>query len=225
MLHVNFNAYNNYVTDSLYQWDINQDLIVTGLNLTEAPDVHFSNAITGGAIVKHTTLSDGVIMVRIPNSLLREALTIKAHIGIYENETFKTIEKIEIPIISRARPLDYVIEDSDEEVYSFKKLDETIDDIIEKINNGIEPDIAELKTLVLNIDDDIAEIETEITDLKNTPSVNNASSINYDNTESGLTATTAQGAIDEINNALASGRVKFQVVDGKLQYSVYTEEA
>jgi hypothetical protein len=33
MLFVNFKAYNNYVTDSLYQWDINQKLNILKLKI------------------------------------------------------------------------------------------------------------------------------------------------------------------------------------------------
>lgn len=137
MLHVNFNTYNNYVTDSLYQWDVNQDLIINGLNLSVAPDIHFANASMNGAIVKHSTLENGVISVRIPNSLLQSALTIKAYVGVYEGETFKVIETIEIPVIARVKPLDYTLEDSDEEIYSFNKLENLVRDAIGKTDEAI----------------------------------------------------------------------------------------
>lgn len=126
MLHVNFNTYNNYVTDSLYQWDLNQELIINGLNLSVTPEIHFANANTERAIVRQSTLSNGVITVRIPNSLLQEALTIKTYVGVYEGDTFKVIESIEIPVIAKKRPEDYQIQDSDEEIYSFKKLENMI---------------------------------------------------------------------------------------------------
>lgn len=126
MLHVHFNAYNNYVTDSLYQWDINQELIINGLGLSVAPEIHFTNANMSKAIVRQATLERGVITVGIPNSLLQESLTIKAYVGVYEGDTFKVIETIEIPIIAKARPEDYTIEDSDEEIYSFNRLENEI---------------------------------------------------------------------------------------------------
>lgn len=126
MINVNFRAYASYVTDSLYQWDINQKLSVSGLNLSVAPEVHFSNANTDRAIVKQATLDNHIVTVDIPNSLLQMPLTIKAHIGIYESDTFKVIEKVEIPVIARKRPSDYQIEDSDEEIYSFKALENAL---------------------------------------------------------------------------------------------------
>lgn len=122
MIKANFKTYASYVTDSLYQWDLNQVLSVSGLNLSVAPEVHFSNANMDKAIVRQATLSNHVVSVKIPNSLLQDSLTIYAHIGIYEGNTFKVIEKIEIPVIRKERPKDYRIETSDEEVYSFEAL-------------------------------------------------------------------------------------------------------
>lgn len=130
MLHVNFNTYNNYVTDSLYQWDINQDLVISGLNLPIAPEIHFANANMNRAIVRQSTLNSGVVTVRIPNSILQEAATIKAYVGLYDGDTFKVVETIEIPVIAKARPVDYVFEDTSGEIYSFKALENTIADLV-----------------------------------------------------------------------------------------------
>lgn len=126
MIKANFKTYSTYVTDSLHQWDINQVLTVYGLNLEVVPEIHFSNKNMDRAIVKQATMTDHVVSVNIPNSLLQEPLTIFAHIGIYEGNTFKVVEVVEIPIIPRTRPNDYKIEDSDEEIYSFKKLENEI---------------------------------------------------------------------------------------------------
>lgn len=123
MITANFSAYDTYVTDSLHQWDQNQVLRVTGLNLTSAPEVHFSNANTGRAIPRQATMIDHVVTVGIPNSLLQDPLRVIAHIGIYEGSTFKVVEEVHIPVKPRKRPEDYQIEDSDEELYSFKRLE------------------------------------------------------------------------------------------------------
>lgn len=123
MIKANFSAYSKYVTDSLHQWDLNQTLQVSGLNLATAPEVHFSNANTDRAIVRQSTMENHIVSVAIPNSLLQEPFRIFAHIGLYEGKTFKVVELVEIPVIARKRPLDYQIEDTDEEVYSFKRLE------------------------------------------------------------------------------------------------------
>lgn len=130
MIRANFNTYASYVTDSLYQWDLNQVLSVTGLNLAVVPEVHFSNANTDRAIVRQATKVNNVISVGIPNSLLQEPLRIRAHIGIYEGDTFKVVELVEIPVIARKRPNDYQIQDSDEEIYSFQALENAIANMV-----------------------------------------------------------------------------------------------
>lgn len=122
MIKANFNAYANYVTDSLYQWDLNQVLSVSGLNISVAPEVHFSNANMDRAIVRQATLKNHVVTVDIPNSLLQDPLTINAHIGIYSSGTFKIIEMVQIPVVPKTRPADYRIATSDDEIYSFEAL-------------------------------------------------------------------------------------------------------
>lgn len=131
MITANFSAYGTYATDSLYQWDINQMLVVTGLNLVNAPEVHFSNANTGRAIVRQATMENHIVTVGIPNSLLQDSLRILAHIGIYEGATFKVVEAVQIPVIPRKRPEDYVFEDTDGEVYSYKRLENMMANINE----------------------------------------------------------------------------------------------
>lgn len=126
MIKANFKTYASYVTDSIYQWELNQVLSVYGLNLGVAPEVHFSNANMDRAIVRQATLTDNIVNVDIPNSLLQEPLPIKAHIGFYDGKTFKVAEVVDIPVIARKRPSDYQIQDSDEEIYSFKALENAL---------------------------------------------------------------------------------------------------
>ncbi len=123
MIKANFIAYGNYVTDGLAQWEIDRVLEVRGLNLVNAPEVHFSNANMDRAIVRQSTMENHVVTVKIPNSLLQDPLRIYAHIGVYEGSTFKVVETVEIPVAPRKRPADYQIEDTDEEIYSFKRLE------------------------------------------------------------------------------------------------------
>ena len=142
MLFVNFKAYGSYVTDSLYQWDINQTLNIVGLNLTTAPEVHFANANMERAIVRQSTRNKDTITVIIPNSLLQEPLPIKAYIGVYEGETFKVIESIKIPVIPKERPTDYKFEDDGGDIYSYNE-------ILNKINPN---EIEYLKTRITPIE-------------------------------------------------------------------------
>lgn len=142
MIRANFNAYSSYVTDSLYQWDINRTLIINGLNLDVAPEIHFTNDSMDRAIVRQSTLENGAVIVGIPNSLLQQAHTIRAYAGIYEGDTFKTIEVIDISVIAKEKPTDYIIEDSDEEIYSFNALENAITNAIGEFKSS--------ETVILN---------------------------------------------------------------------------
>ena len=149
MIKANFNAYDSYVTDSLYQWDLNQVLSVSGLNLSVAPEVHFANANMDKAIVKQAELINHVVKVQIPNSLLQEPLTIKAYIGIYEADTFKIIETVSIPVKPKAKPSDYRIENTDEEIYSFEALKNAIANMVK--SRDFENDKATIQARIDNI--------------------------------------------------------------------------
>lgn len=166
MLHANFNTYNNYITDSLYQWDVNQDLVIGGLGLSIAPEIHFANADMDRAIVRQSTLESGVVTVRIPNSLLQAALTIKAYVGLYEGDTFKVIETIEIPVIAKARPSDYTIENTDEEIYSFNKLENEIANAKKEIADQCDANLVEMEA---TIDATTARLEARLDNLASLP--------------------------------------------------------
>lgn len=176
MLSVNFNAYASYVTDSLYQWDVNQDLVISGLGLSVAPEIHFTNADMDRAIVRQSTLESGVVTVRIPNSLLQAALTIKAYVGLYEDETFKVIETIEIPVIAKTKPADYTIEDSDEEIYSFKALENEIVNAKKEIADRCEANRVEMvatveqatEELTATVENATASLETSVAETTRT---------------------------------------------------------
>lgn len=121
-IRVNFSAYASYMTDSLHQWETNRVLTVTGLNLVKAPEVRFWNSNTQHAIPRQAEMKNQVITVDIPNSLLQDPLRIIADVGVYEGNEFKVVERVEIPVIPGRRPIDYKLEDTDGEVYSFNQL-------------------------------------------------------------------------------------------------------
>ena len=122
---------NVYKVDSLYQWDSNQELEIHGLSVPTIPEIHFTNDAMGKAIVRQATMDNvGVITVEIPNSLLQKPYNITAYVCIYEDETFKSLYKIIIPVKSRKMPEDYTIQDDDGEIYSFKALENKLDNTL-----------------------------------------------------------------------------------------------
>lgn len=134
MLNVCFNSYGKYTVNYLYQWDKNQIIEITELNLSKVPEVHFANKTMEKAIVRQATMADGVIQAKIPNSLLQAPFPVIAYVGIYEGKQFKTIETIKIPIVPRARPADYVLEKTDDEVYSFAAMENEIANMVTQQN-------------------------------------------------------------------------------------------
>lgn len=121
---------NRYTVESLYQWDTNQVLEISGLSLPSVPEIHFTNETMDRAIVKQATMDGtGVITVDVPNSLLQKPYKIKAYVCIYEGETFETLYTLDIPVKARKKPNDYTIED-DPEIYSFNALEN-------KVNNKV----------------------------------------------------------------------------------------
>lgn len=134
MITANFDAYASYTVDSLYQWDTDVDLMITGLSLLETPDIHFTNAFMGGAIMRECEATGSIYTVRIPNSLLQYPADILAHV-FYKG---KTVETIRIPLIERARPIDYQLLGDDDELYSFNELRKHINASNEDITLSIE---------------------------------------------------------------------------------------
>ena len=99
-------------TDSLFQWDIGQQLQITGLpEVTNVSQVHFANNRMKQAIVKRGTYENGALTVDIPNEFLQYGGPIpgRAWVYIYRSDTVGyTVKTVHIPIIERSRPNDYV---------------------------------------------------------------------------------------------------------------------
>lgn len=112
MLQVNFSGYNSYVTDSLYQWDLNQELNINGLGVTVAPVIVFSNKCLSKGIVVQSKLENDVITCAVPNALLQFSDDIIAHLCTEENQEYKAYECVKIPVIARVEPADYLYTDN-----------------------------------------------------------------------------------------------------------------
>ena len=112
-LHAVFTRNQNEVTTGeLFQWDTGQQLCIEGLtDIDENTKVHFANNRMSQAIVKTGTFEDNALTVDIPNEFLQSGGVIhgKAWVYVTESETVgQTIKTINIPIVPRTRPNDYV---------------------------------------------------------------------------------------------------------------------
>ena len=122
MLRICFNCYGNYTTDSVYQWDLNHTLHITGLTVNNAPTIHFTNKKRDTAIVVQSKIVDDVITAPVPNELLQEPYNVIAYVHTYDDNHAKTIETINIPVRPRAKPDDYQFTDN-VDVMNFERLE------------------------------------------------------------------------------------------------------
>ena len=189
---------NRYTVDSLYQWDVNQKLVIRGLSLASIPEIHFSNTDMGRAIVKQSSVDEaGIITVDIPNSLLQKPYRINAYICIYEDDTFKSLYCIEIPVKARTKPSDYNIE-NDEEIYSFNALETLVNNTIYNLTKANEELVVEVNNIT---EDAIKRVNGINADIVN--------QINADNEELQAELTTQ---CDEAL-AIAKGKITAKVFD------------
>ena len=112
MISVNFQSYNKYVTDSLYQWDLNRKLVINGLNISIAPVIVFANRHIDRGIVVQSKLDDGVITCDVPNALLQFPCPITASLCNVSDQEYKAFETVFIPVIARVMPADYLYSDN-----------------------------------------------------------------------------------------------------------------
>lgn len=112
MIKAQFKSYGSYVTDSVYQWDLNQKLSISGLVMSSAPVIAYSSKAVKKAIIVQSKIVDGAINCDIPNALLQFDNDITAHLCTLENKQYKAVEKMIIPVIKRAMPADYLFTDN-----------------------------------------------------------------------------------------------------------------
>lgn len=121
------------VLQTLYQWDVNQDIEVSDVDTTGNPVFHFVNCHTGTALVVEPTLADNKFTVHIPNELLTRAETIKGYMYYETSEDGRrTKNPFEISVEARPMPDDYIFEDDDRYV-TFAEIIAESEKLFEKL--------------------------------------------------------------------------------------------
>ena len=92
------------IDDELWQYDYGQRIQITGLDLPEIFEVHFSWKDLETAKVVTGSTVDGVSTVDIPNAALQQKRMITAYIYISDREEGKTINTIYMLVSSRKAP-------------------------------------------------------------------------------------------------------------------------
>lgn len=92
------------VSEHRYQYDYGQTLLFADLELPDAYEVHFSNAMTGGTTITQIGTSEGV---SVPDELLTSGANVYAFIFLHDGETDgRTMYTVEIPVRQRSKPSD-----------------------------------------------------------------------------------------------------------------------
>ena len=144
-------TYRTITANPLYQWDYGQILKITGIDLPETYEVHFSNQEINGETITQIGDANGV---SIPDELLATGSDIWAFLYLHEGESDGETEyKIQIPVKKRPRPSD--TEPTPEE-------QSTITQVVAALNNAVK-EIKGMKVRVVTLDPD-AESTSEWAD-------------------------------------------------------------
>lgn len=92
------------INEELWQWDYGQKIQITGLDLPEIFEVHFSwKDLETAKVVTGSTI-DGVSTVDIPNAALQQKRMVTAYIYISDPEEGETVNTIYMLVNSRKAP-------------------------------------------------------------------------------------------------------------------------
>lgn len=189
MISVSFpNNLNDIVSvEKLHQWDVGQQLQISGLSLTVAPMVHFATKAEDIAYVVQSELSNGKITVVIPDKVVSHGYPIIAYVYYEVGLDKKTIKSVTIPVIKRTKPADWV-DTTPSDILE-------VENYLEKIENDLnvlDTDYQAFKRLVTsynipNIRDDL----DVLTDRVNELDVGLSNKTTVFNTDGSITETTA----------------------------------
>lgn len=130
MIKVTFNEGSDYtVAYGLYQWDYGQELHVYGIKNDGDIEVHFSINDKRALVVKGIYDTDHIV-AQIPDKLLTKGMEIMAHVYVENGVSGKTIKSIKLPVKQRAKPEDYIDEESPGIINDLiKRIDAKADDL------------------------------------------------------------------------------------------------
>lgn len=127
-----------YKADDFFQWDTHVLFNIYGLSLGRAPEIHFAKSGMSEAIVKQSEMTrDGIISVQMPDVMLQSTAPVKVYICGYEGEEFRTWYTLELKVLGRLKPADYIAED-DEKIYSYNALENKLDNTVVELTRANE---------------------------------------------------------------------------------------
>ena len=149
----------NQTIEQLYQWDINYEIYITGVNLSSTPLCHFCNRRSKVAYVVAPTADNDKLKVTIPNALLTQPDPIFLY--LYYNTvggTGRTVYVVGFPVVPRQCPQNYTAVDN---YLSVEMIDQAILEYIveaaSQISDGLVDRVTALETSTDNIANELAD--------------------------------------------------------------------
>lgn len=101
---------NDELINNLVQWDKDVYVYIKEDGIKRAYPLHFFNLESDSAYVVHSTFSNNTLMAKIPNVLLRSAITIIGYVYEEGNPEQKSIYRFKIPMRAKPMPSNYAVE-------------------------------------------------------------------------------------------------------------------
>lgn len=89
---------------TMYQWDMGQILLITGLNLPATVEFHFFNEATTEAVRVAGYTVEGITTTQVPNLLLQQPFSIYAYVYLTDEKSARTEQKLHITVLPRPEP-------------------------------------------------------------------------------------------------------------------------
>lgn len=126
----------------LYQWDSDLTITVRGLSVPPIPAFHFCNRFSKVALVVGPRLVGNDLIADIPNILLQHPEPLKIYFYAEGNdEGYRTIGEITIPIMPREKPDDYEFEENIDYT-SLEMINSRVSTMIEFLSEGAAESVA-----------------------------------------------------------------------------------
>lgn len=165
----------NNLLKTLYQWDNNQTMKVSGVDMPPVPVFHFCNRLSNLALVVSPTVSGSDLIVKIPNILLQQAEPIIAYLyQDTEDDGYRTMHTIHIPVIPRPKPDDYEYDDNIDYVSVAilnSRLSELLGELTDSSSSDIAPEVIDIRigydgTVYDTAGDAVRALGDELTEMK-----------------------------------------------------------
>lgn len=108
----------------LTQWDAGQEIELTIPKLPQKFQAHFAHKRAGTAYVVECTSVNGVATIPIPNILLQQATNAVMWVYVVDKTYGETTKTVNLPIVARAKPEDYVY--TEIELMNYSQLDQRL---------------------------------------------------------------------------------------------------